>query len=167
MEYNREKTKLKSMSQQRDFVVATVAAERGIVLSKEIENLQTNIYNQRGWEPLQDVDDTVAGINYINAKANLDEILKYGRDGYYDMERTKDPETGLTDEQIKKELDELNQQIQVNGFDSQIDLFSQDCSNIDRYDYVPKNQPKYSFEPSLTEGAKEFVDIRKNEARDV
>jgi hypothetical protein len=34
------------------------------------------------------------------------------------MERQKDPETGLNDDEIRKELDELNKQVQFNGFDS-------------------------------------------------
>lgn len=39
---------------------------------------------------------------------NLDDVILYGRDGFYNMERIKDPETGLTDDQIRKELDELS-----------------------------------------------------------
>ena len=37
----------------------------------------------------------------------MDEYIR----NYYDNERLPDPETGLNDEQIKKELDELNKQI--------------------------------------------------------
>lgn len=107
-----------------------------------------------------DIDETSAGQNYHEAKRNLDEVLKYGRNGYYDFEKLKDPKTGLTDDQIRKELDELNQQIQFNGFDSQHSLFSEDCSNFEVFDYVPKNQPKYKFDPYFTEGAKEFENIR-------
>jgi hypothetical protein len=54
------------------------------------------------------LEETVAGHNYRVAKLQLDEVMKYGRHGYYDMEREKDPKTGLNDEQIRKELDELN-----------------------------------------------------------
>jgi hypothetical protein len=78
-----------------------------LVSTKEISDLETMIHTQRGWEIL-DMEDTAAGINYRIAKQQLDEIMKYGRHGYYDMEREKDPETGLNDEQIRKELDELN-----------------------------------------------------------
>lgn len=109
IQYNREKARLKSIQKQRDLIVSSIAAERGIVIGKEIEALQQSVYAQRGWEPLQDVDETEAGLNYIEAKRNLDEVLKHGRDGYYDFERIKDPKTGLNDEQIRKELDELNQ----------------------------------------------------------
>jgi hypothetical protein len=109
MQYNREKARLKSAQSQRDYVVSTIAAERGIVIGKEIEALEKSVAAQRGWEPLKDIDETSAGQNYHEAKRNLDEVLKYGRDGYYDFEKLKDPKTGLTDDQIRKELDELNQ----------------------------------------------------------
>ncbi len=65
------------------------------------------IHTERGWDII-DVEETKAGDDYRRAKLRLDEVMKHSRHGYYDIEREKDPKTGLNDEQIRKELDELN-----------------------------------------------------------
>jgi hypothetical protein len=91
--------------------VTSAAAERGIVLNKEIVALEQQIYRQHGWDPLPHIDDTPAGVNFWRAKQNFDDILRLGGVTHSEFERMKDPQTNLTDGQIRKELDDLNKQI--------------------------------------------------------
>jgi hypothetical protein len=60
--------------------------------------LEQTIYKQRNWEPLINIEDTIQAMHYRDVKANLDVVMQISRDGYYNMERQKDPETGLTDD---------------------------------------------------------------------